>query len=334
MRRAGRRVLTRHGAAASVRAVTTYILRRLLLVPVTLFILTFGTAMIMRLTPGDVVAYRLQNSYTPERAAALHEQLGLNKGPIEAYVDWMADAFRGEFGSSFVTATPIADEIKRRFPVTIQLVVLTVLVQAALAIPLGAIAAVRQNGPGDHAIRIMSVVVLAVPSFVVAVFALRFPAIWWGWFPPFGYVPFQEDPLQNMKVYSIPVIVGSLALMATLIRLTRTEMLEVLRQDYVRTARAKGLAALTVVRRHALKNALIPVITVLGLSFGGALGGVVIIETIFSLPGLGLYALDAARQEDYLVVQTFVIISGFMFVMVNLAVDILYAWLNPRIQYA
>ena len=327
-------MLTRRGAAASVRAVTTYILRRLLLVPVTLFILTFGTAMIMRLTPGDVVAYRLQNSYTPERAAALHEQLGLNKGPIEAYVDWMADAFRGEFGSSFVTATPIADEIKRRFPVTIQLVVLTVLVQAALAIPLGAIAAVRQNGPGDHAIRIMSVVVLAVPSFVVAVFALRFPAIWWGWFPPFGYVPFQEDPLQNMKVYSIPVIVGSLALMATLIRLTRTEMLEVLRQDYVRTARAKGLAAMTVVRRHALKNALIPVITVLGLSFGGALGGVVIIETIFSLPGLGLYALDAARQEDYLVVQTFVIISGFMFVMVNLAVDILYAWLNPRIQYA
>ena len=334
MRWPGWRVLTRRGAVASVRVVTTYILRRLLLVPVTLFILTFGTAMIMRLTPGDVVAYRLQNSYTPERAEALHEQLGLNKGPIEAYVDWMADAFRGEFGSSFVTATPIADEIKRRFPVTIQLVVLTVLVQAALAIPLGAIAAVRQNGPGDHAIRIMSVVVLAVPSFVVAVFALRFPAIWWGWFPPFGYVPFQEDPLQNMKVYSIPVIVGSLALMATLIRLTRTEMLEVLRQDYVRTARAKGLAAMTVVRRHALKNALIPVITVLGLSFGGALGGVVIIETIFSLPGLGLYALDAARQEDYLVVQTFVIISGFMFVMVNLAVDILYAWLNPRIQYA
>ena len=136
-----------------------------------------------------------------------------------------------------MSATPIADEIKRRFPVTIQLVVLTVLVQAALAIPLGAIAAVRQNGLGDHAIRIMSVVVLAVPSFVVAVFALRFPAIWWGWFPPFGYVPFLEDPLRNMQVYALPVIVGSLALMATLIRLTRTEMLEVLRQDYVRTAR-------------------------------------------------------------------------------------------------
>ena len=135
----------------------TYILRRLLLVPVTLFILSFGTAMIMRLTPGDVVDYRLQNSYTPERAEALREQLGLNKGPLEAYYDWISNAFQGDFGSSFISATPIVDEIKRRFPVTIELVVLTVLVQAFVAIPLGAIAAVRQNGLSDHSIRIMSV---------------------------------------------------------------------------------------------------------------------------------------------------------------------------------
>ena len=313
---------------------TTYIMRRLLLVPVTLFILSFGTAMIIRLTPGDVVDYRLQNSYTPERADALREQLGLNKGPFEAYFSWMSNAFQGDFGSSFVSSKPVVDEVKRRFPVTIQLVVLTVLVQAIIAIPLGAIAAVRQNGLSDHAIRIISVIVLAVPSFVVAVFALKFPPIWWSWLPPLGYVPFQDDPLRNMQVYSIPVIVGALGLMATLIRLTRTEMLEVLRQDYVRTARSKGLQQLTVVRRHALRNALIPVVTVLGLSFGGALGGVVIIEQIFSLPGLGLYALDAVRQEDYLVVQTFVVFSGFMFVMVNLVVDLVYAWLNPRIRYS
>ena len=312
----------------------TYILRRLLLVPVTLFILSFGTAMVMRLTPGDVVDYRLQNSYTPERAEALREQLGLNKGPFEAYYDWISNAFQGDFGSSFISATPIVDEIKRRFPVTIQLVVLTIIVQAILAIPFGALAAVRQNGVSDHSIRIISVIVLAVPSFVVAVFALKFPAIWWGWFPPLGYVPFQEDPLRNMQVYSIPVIVGALGLMATLVRLTRTEMLEVLRQDYIRTARSKGLQEGTVVQRHALRNALIPVVTVLGLSFGGALGGVVIIEQIFSLPGLGLYALNAVRQEDYLVVQTFVVFSGFMFVMVNLVVDLVYAWLNPRIRYS
>ncbi|MCY3505102.1 MAG: ABC transporter permease [Chloroflexi bacterium] len=312
----------------------TYILRRLLLVPVTLFILSFGTAMVIRLTPGDVVDYRLQNSYTPERADALREQLGLNKGPFEAYFSWMSNAFQGDFGSSFVSSKPVVDEVKRRFPVTIELVVLTVLVQAFVAIPLGAIAAVRQNGLSDHSIRIMSVLVLAVPSFVVAVFALKFPPIWWGWLPPLGYVPFQEDPLRNMQVYSIPVIVGALGLMATLIRLTRTEMLEVLRQDYVRTARSKGLQQVTVVRRHALRNALIPVITVLGLSFGGALGGVVIIEQIFSLPGLGLYALNAVQQQDYLVVQTFVVFSGFMFVMVNLVVDLIYAWLNPRIRYS
>ena len=313
---------------------TTYILRRLMLVPVTLFILSFGTAMVMRLTPGDVVDYRLQNSYTPERADALREQLGLNKGPFEAYWDWISNAFQGDFGRSFVSYTPIVDEIKRRFPVTIELVVLTVLTQAIVAIPLGALAAVRQNGPTDHSIRIISVLVLAVPSFVIAVFALKFPPIWWGWLPPLGYVPFLDDPLRNMQVYSIPVVVGALGLMATLIRLTRTEMLEVLRQDYVRTARSKGLKSSTVIQRHALKNALIPVVTVLGLSFGGALGGVVIIEQIFSLPGLGLYALNAVRQEDYLVVQTFVVFSGFMFVIVNLIVDIIYAWLNPRIQYS
>ncbi len=313
---------------------TTYILRRLMLVPVTLFILSFGTAMIMRLTPGDVVDYRLQNSYNPERADALREQLGLNKGPFEAYWDWISNAFQGDFGRSFISYTPIVDEIKRRFPVTIQLVVLTVMVQAGLAIPLGALAAVRQNGLTDHTIRVASVVVIAVPSFVLAVFALRFPPLWWGWIPPLGYVSFQDDPLGNMQIYAIPVIVGALGLMATLIRLTRTEMLEVLRQDYVRTARAKGLKQMTVVRRHALKNALIPVVTVVGLSFGSALGGVVIIEEIFSLPGLGRYALGAVRQEDYLVVQTFVVFSGFMFVMVILAVDILYAWLNPRIQYS
>ena len=305
-----------------------------MLVPVTLFILSFGTAMVMRLTPGDVVDYRLQNSYTPERADALREQLGLNKGPFEAYWDWISNAFQGDFGRSFVSYTPIVDEIKRRFPVTIELVVLTVLTQAIVAIPLGALAAVRQNGPTDHSIRIISVLVLAVPSFVIAVFALKFPPIWWGWLPPLGYVPFLDDPLRNMQVYSIPVVVGALGLMATLIRLTRTEMLEVLRQDYVRTARSKGLKSSTVIQRHALKNALIPVITVLGLSFGGALGGVVIIEQIFSLPGLGLYALNAVRQEDYLVVQTFVVFSGFMFVIVNLVVDIVYAWLNPRIQYS
>ncbi len=313
---------------------TTYILRRLLLVPVTLFIVSFGTAMIMRLTPADVVDYRLQNSYNPERADALREQLGLNKGPLEAYFDWISNAFQGDFGRSFISYTPIVDEVKRRFPVTIELVLLTVMVQAGLAIPLGALAAVRQNGLTDHFIRIASVVVIAVPSFVLAVFALRFPPLWWGWLPPLGYVPFQDDPLGNMQIYAIPVIVGALGLMATLIRLTRTEMLEVLRQDYVRTARAKGLKQMTVVRRHALKNALIPVVTVLGLSFGSALGGVIIIEEIFSLPGLGRYALGAVRQEDYLVVQTFVVFSGFMFVMVILAVDILYAWLNPRIQYS
>ena len=220
---------------------TTYILRRLLLVPVTLFIVSFGTAMIMRLTPADVVDYRLQNSYNPERADALREQLGLNKGPFEAYYDWISNAFQGDFGRSFISYTPIVDEVKRRFPVTIQLVLLTVLVQAFIAIPLGALAAVRQNGLTDHAIRIISVIVIAVPSFVLAVFALRFPPLWWGWLPPLGYVSFQDDPLRNMLLYATPVAVGALGLMATLIRLTRTEMLEVLRQDYVRTARAKGL---------------------------------------------------------------------------------------------
>ena len=312
---------------------TVYIIRRLLLIPVTLLILSFGTATVMRLTPGDVVDARLQDGYTPERADALREQLGLNKPLLQAWWDWSWNSMRGDFGNSFVTDVPISKELQRRFPVTFELVVLTVLLQAAIAIPLGAIAGAHQNGIVDHLIRIVSVIVLAVPSFVVAVAVLSFPAVWWGWFPPFGYVSFQDDPIRNLQVFALPVIIGSLGLMATLIRLTRTELLEVLRQDYIRTARAKGLLGRTVMQRHALKNALIPVVTVLGLSFGGALGGVVIIESIFSLPGLGTYALSAVRQEDYLVVQTFVVFAGFMFVSVNLGVDLLYAYLNPRIRY-
>ena len=313
---------------------TVYIIRRLLLIPVTLFILSFGTAMIMRVTPGDVIDHRLQDGYTPERADALREKLGLNKPPLQAWWDWTWDSAHGDFGNSFVTDIPIAEELKRRFPVTLELVVLTLLVQATIAIPLGAIAGARQNGLIDHTIRIVSVVLIAIPSFVIAVAVLSFPAVWWGWFPPYGYVAFEDDPVRNLQVYAMPVAVGAIGLMATLIRLTRTEMLEVLRQDYVRTARAKGLTSRIVLQRHALKNALIPVVTVLGLSFGGALGGSVIIESIFSLPGLGNYALTAVRTEDFLVVQTFVVFAGFMFVTVNLAVDLLYGYLDPRIRYA
>ena len=288
----------------------------------------------MRLTPGDVVAARLADGYAPERAESLREHLGLNENVLVAYGKWMANAFRGNFGKSLITDKPVSQEIKKRFPVTFELVILTVVAQAIIAIPLGAIAAVRQNKLTDHGIRLLSVIILAVPSFVIAVALLKFPAIWWGWFPPFGYVPFLDDPIQNLKIYMLPVICGSLGLMATLIRLTRTELLEVLRQDYIRTARAKGLRSLVVVQRHALRNALIPVITVLGLSFGGALGGVVIMEQIFSLPGLGLYMLNAVRNEDYLAVQTLVVFSGFMFVTVNLVVDLIYGFLNPRIQYS
>jgi peptide/nickel transport system permease protein len=308
--------------------------RRLLLVPVVLLLLSLFVFWMVRSIPGDVVDFRLESSYTPERAEQMRADLGLDQPLWQQYPDWLGDAVQGDLGRSFITDRPVLQEIKERIPVTLELVILSVLIQLIVGIPLGIIAAVRQGGIVDHGIRLISIVALAVPSFWVATLVLVIPSILWEWSPPFGYSKFFDDPLRNLEQFAIPAAILGLSLSAIILRLTRAQMLEVLRQDYITTARAKGLRGMTVVQRHALKNALIPIVTVVGLTVAGAISGAVIIETIFALPGLGSYGVDAVNRRDYTAIQAFALVVGAAYILINLIVDVSYGYLNPRIRYS
>jgi peptide/nickel transport system permease protein len=313
--------------------VSSYILRRLLFVPLVLFLLSLFVFWAIRSIPGDVVDLRLEGSYTPERASQLRSSMGLDRPWWEQYPRWLSGVVRGDFGRSFVTNRPIASEIRERLPVTAELVVLSMSIQMLLGIPLGIIAAATRGSLIDQGIRLVSIFALAVPSFWVATLVLVIPSVLFQWSPPFGYSPITDDPLRNLRQFATPALIIGLYLSAIILRLTRTQMLEVLGQDYVRTARAKGLGRVTVLRRHALKNAILPVVTVLGLALANAIGGAVIIETIFALPGLGSYGVNAVLQRDYTALQAFTLVVGASYVLINLLVDLSYAYLNPRIRY-
>lgn len=311
----------------------TYIARRVLLVPIVLLLLSMLVFWGIRAIPGDVVDLRLENSYTPERAQQLRKDLGLTDPIWRQYPSWLGRALRGNLGYSFITDRPVATELRERYPVTLELVLFSLAVPVLIGIPAGILAAMNQGGWLDRAILLVSILALAVPNFWVATLVLTIPSVLFHWSPPFGYTPFLDDPFRNLEQFAIPALIIGLFLTALLLRLTRAEMLEVLRQDYIVTARAKGLRSGAVVLRHALKNAMIPVITVLGLALASALSGAVIIEQIFSLPGLGSYGVDAVMRRDYTAIQAFTLFIGASYVGVNLLVDVSYSYLNPRIRY-
>jgi peptide/nickel transport system permease protein len=313
--------------------VTAYVVRRLLLVPVVLLLLSALVFWGIRLIPGDVVDFRLESSYTPERAQQLRDALGLNRPLWQAYPAWLAGALSGDLGKSFISDRPVTSEILERLPVTVELLVLSLLIQVVVGIPLGILAALYHRTLVDRLVLLGSIVALAIPSFWMATLVLTLPSLFFRWSPPFGYTPFFDDPLRNLYQFSIPAAIIGLFLTAIILRLTRAEMLEVLRQEYITTARAKGLGERVVLLRHALKNALIPVVTVLGLAAGSSIAGAVIIEHIFALPGLGSYGVDAVVRRDYTAVQGFVMVVGLAYVFLNLVVDMLYSYLNPRIKY-
>jgi len=310
-----------------------YLLRRLLLVPVVLLMLSILVFAGIRAIPGDVVDIRLETSYTPERAEQLRDVLGLNKPIWQAYPEWLLDAVQGDLGKSLVSDRSVSQELRRRAPVTIELVVLSLIIQVILGVPLGVLAAVYRGSILDHGSRLVSIIFLAVPNFWIATLVLTFPSIWWGWAPPFGYTPFQDDPLRNLEQFIIPAAIIGLYLTAIILRLTRAELLEVLQQDYIRTARAKGLSNSATVLRHAMRNAMVSVVTVIGLALAGAIAGAVIIEQIFALPGLGTYGIEAINRRDYTAVQGFTLIVGIGYVLINLLVDVTNSYLNPRIRY-
>jgi peptide/nickel transport system permease protein len=243
----------------------------------------------------------------------------------------------GDLGESFWYQTNVTDELARRVPITIELLIFTIVLALGIGVPIGIVSAIRPATPADWLGRLGSVLFLSIPAFYLALLFIFFGAVWFNWTPPqfgTGYVPFYEDPWINFQQFFFPALVLALGEAAVLMRLTRSSMLEVLRNDYIRTAWSKGLRERAVVWRHALKNAVIPIITVIGLQLGGLLGGAVIIESIYNLNGMGKYTLEAIVRRDLLVVQSVTLLFAISYVLANLLVDLAYAWVDPRIRYS
>ena len=314
-----------------------YIIRRLLLIIPTLFILTIIVFLSVRFIPGDVIDAMLvkrQFMLGEVNREALERRLGLDVPVWVQYGRWIGDIFlHGSLGESLMGRGAVEEKIIGRLPVTIELGVLAIVIGLVIALPVGIYSAIRQDTAADYAGRSAAIIGLATPNFWLALMVMIFPAIWWGWAPPMELVSFTEDPLGNLGVFLIPSLILGTASAAATMRMTRTMMLEVLRQDYIRTAWAKGLNERIVVLRHAVKNALIPIVTLIGLQLPILVGGAVIMENIFNLPGIGRLMLLALNDRDYPVVSGVNLVFATMVVGVNLMIDLIYPYLDPRVRY-
>ena len=316
-----------------------YILRRVLMTLPVLFGVSVIIFVIMRIAPGDVALMILTGSSgeavgDQAAVARLRETLGLNKSYPEQYLDFVSGLVRFDPGKSLWSGQPITQELAQRLPVTLELAALAVIVSCLIAIPTGVLSAVRQDSWVDYLFRVVSIGGLAIPVFWMGTLVVLAMTNWFRWLPPLGYATLLNDPVRNLQQFIWPVLVLGYSNAAVVSRMTRSAMLEVLRDDYIQTARAKGLRDRAVVVRHALKNAFLPVITLLSIELGHLIGGAVISETIFTLPGVGRYLVDAIFHRDYPVVQTIVVMLAFVFVFLNLITDLIYAWLDPRIRYS
>jgi peptide/nickel transport system permease protein len=287
---------------------------------------------LIRAIPGDTVTLMLADSKDDNEAQQLREKLGLDKPLAVQYGIWARNALRGDLGRSLWTKNPVTEEIARALPVTVELSILAMVIAILLALPAGLLSAFAQNRLADYAVRSVSIAGLSIPAFWLGTLYIMLPAIWFRWTPPTDYVPFVENPVANLKQFILPALAVGYYLSAVTMRMLRSQTLEVLRQDFIRTARAKGLDERDVMTRHALRNALIPAISVIGTQTGVLLGGVVIIEQIFLLPGLGRLTLWAIQVRDYPQLQANLLIVVLMTMLVNLATDLSYGWLDPRIR--
>ena len=313
-----------------------YVLRRLLYAIPTLIGLSILIFLVMRIIPGDPVATMFGEEVgriRPEDRAAIEEQLGLGDPLVVQYGNWLKDIGTGTLGESFWRGDTVADLIKRRAPLTLEIVILSIVIAWTVGIPVGIISALRQNTPVDYIARFLSVIFLAIPQFWLATLIALVLVLKWGYAPPLGVINIWDDPIRNLELVWGPSVVLGLAVSAYISRMTRSTLLEVIREDYIRTARAKGLRERVVVMRHALRNALLPIVTLSGVLFGFMVGGTVVIEKAFNVPGLGSAMIEAFLDVDYLVIQNLVLIYGTVFVVINLLIDVSYAWLDPRIRY-
>jgi peptide/nickel transport system permease protein len=310
-----------------------YVLRRLILLLPTLALISLLVFSIIRLLPGDIVTLMMSEQGYAGDKAKLEQMLGLDQPFYRQYVSYIGKALQGDLGVSLWTKEPVLDEILRRLPVSLELAVLAMFFGLLIAVPAGIFSAVRQDTWLDYLFRTSAIGGLSVPGFWMATIVIVSASIWWQWVPPMRYTPLARDPVKNLSQLLLPALILGFALSASVMRMTRSMVLEVLREDYVRTAWAKGLSESVVIARHVLKNAMIPVVTVMGLQLSTLLGGTVIMESIFVLPGMGKFLLDAITWRDYPVIQGINLFLATSIVLLNLMIDVVYGFLDPRIRF-
>jgi peptide/nickel transport system permease protein len=310
-----------------------YVTRRVLAIVPVLFgisVLVFG---LVHLIPGDVAQVLLGTQATDQQIETLRRSFGLDRPLPVQYVDWLSHVLQGDFGVSLRTSRPVLPDLVSRFGVTLQLTVVSMVIALAVAIPLGVASAANRAKTSDALSRVLALLGLSIPNFWLGTMLILFVSLVLHWLPPVGFVSLLDNPWLGLQTLILPALALGTAVAAFIMRMVRSSLLEVLRQDYIRTANAKGLHDNAVLYRHALKNAFIPVLTVIGVQVGYLLGGAVIIESIFSLPGMGRFLLDSINNRDYSIVQGGVLLIALIFSLVNLSVDLVYGWLDPRIRY-
>ncbi len=320
-----------------------YIIKRILLMVPTLIGAAALVFLMMRLIPGDICLIRMGSegaSFTEQALNTCHAQMGLNQPIWLQFVKFLWGFSHLDLGISMWSGRPVIDEIAARFPITLEVAIFATIIAVAIAIPLGTVSALKQNSWTDLVVRTFAIAGIAAPSFWIGIIALLvvldLTQIFLGqpWMPPISYVPLWQHPLRNLSIVILPAVTVGYRYSAVVMRMTRSAMLEVLHEDYIRTARAKGLINRIIVNRHALKNAMLPVVTVIGIEFAFLIGGLVVTEQVFNLNGIGRLLVQAVQNQDYTLTQGIVMLIVTVFILTNLVVDVLYAWLDPRIRFA
>jgi peptide/nickel transport system permease protein len=312
-----------------------YTIKRLLLLIPTLFIVCVIVFALLRMIPGtalDQIMYKYSTAGIEIDREAVAAKLGMDKPAVEQFFIWVGGLLKGNLGDSLFQSESVGSIIARQLPVTLELGILTLILTNVISIPLGLFCAARQDAISDQTIRVISVILMSLPVFWIGTLVLIYPAKWWGYAPATMYVPFLRNPLKNLSMFIVPALLGAMTQAGSQIRMVRTMTLEVMRQDYIRTAWSKGVGERRILFRHAFRNALIPVITIIGSSVAGLVGGSVILENMFSLPGIGQQMVNALSNRDYPLVQGCVLVFSIFVMLVNLIVDLAYKIIDPRVE--
>ena len=315
-----------------------YTVKRIALFIPTVLLVTLIAFVVMHVIPGDPAIAILEGDsggqYSMQDIADLRAKLGTDRAIAVQYLEWIGGVVKGDFGDSLWFESSVMTELGDRIPVTVELAILSIIMAVVVAVPLGIVSAIRPDSPVEYAARIFTLVGIAIPNFLVAVFMILILLNVFNWLPALGYVDLWDDPATNLSQLFFPALALALYEMAFIARVTRSSMMEIIREDYMRTARSKGLTEVVVLFRHGLKNAILPILTISGWQFGRLFGGTVVIETIFLIPGMGRILIEAVQHRDFPLLQAAIVIIGLAIVTINLMVDLLYGWLDPRIRYA